>query len=84
MADKTIKDLVIWKVAETLGLDNAQVKEESNLFTDLGADSLDMVELVMELERWLKIEVPDESYAEIDTVQQLITMIDGVVKGKAK
>tara|TARA_B110000977_G_C11080912_1_gene492902 strand:+ start:3952 stop:4200 length:249 start_codon:yes stop_codon:yes gene_type:complete len=62
-------------VAEQLGLEEEQVKANANFSTELGADSLDVVELVMALEEEFEIEIPDESAANISTVQEAVDYI---------
>jgi acyl carrier protein len=59
-------------VAEQLGVNEAEIKNESSFLDDLGADSLDMVELVMALEDEFETEIPDEEAEKITTVQQAI------------
>ncbi|VVE08730.1 acyl carrier protein [Pandoraea aquatica] len=59
-------------VAEQLGVAEADIKNESSFVNDLGADSLDTVELVMALEEEFEIEIPDEEAEKITTVQQAI------------
>lgn len=62
-------------VAEQLGVNEADVKNESSFVDDLGADSLDTVELVMALEEEFECEIPDEEAEKITTVQQAIDYI---------
>ncbi len=62
-------------VAEQLGVNEADVKNESSFVNDLGADSLDTVELVMALEEEFDIEIPDEDAEKITTVQQAVDYI---------
>ncbi len=63
-------------VAEQLGVSEAEVKDESSFVDDLGADSLDTVELVMALEEEFDCEIPDEEAEKITTVQQAIDYIN--------
>ena len=62
-------------VAEQLGVNEADVKNESSFVNDLGADSLDTVELVMALEEEFETEIPDEDAEKITTVQQAVEYI---------
>jgi len=62
-------------VAEQLGVDEDQVTKEASLMDDLGADSLDTVELVMALEEEFDIEISDEDAEKIQTVQDAIDYI---------
>ncbi|HEX5363937.1 MAG TPA: acyl carrier protein [Gallionella sp.] len=57
-------------VAEQLGVNESEVKSDSSFVNDLGADSLDTVELVMALEEEFECEIPDEDAEKITTVQQ--------------
>lgn len=59
-------------VADQLGVEESQVTNEKAFIADLGADSLDIVELVMALEDEFSIEIPDEEAEGITTVQQAI------------
>lgn len=62
-------------VAEQLGVNESEIKNESSFVDDLGADSLDTVELVMALEEEFECEIPDEEAEKIATVQQAIDFI---------
>lgn len=63
-------------VAEQLGVADAEVKIESSFVDDLGADSLDTVELVMALEEEFDCEIPDEEAEKITTVKQAVDYIN--------
>jgi acyl carrier protein len=67
-------------VAEQLGVNEAEIKNESSFVDDLGADSLDTVELVMALEEEFETEIPDDEAEKITTVQQAIDYIAAHVK----
>ncbi|MBS4019175.1 MULTISPECIES: acyl carrier protein [Azonexaceae] len=62
-------------VAEQLGVNEADIKNESSFVDDLGADSLDTVELVMALEEEFECEIPDDQAEKITTVQQAVDYI---------
>ena len=62
-------------VAEQLGVKEEEIKIESSFVDDLGADSLDTVELVMALEEEFETEIPDEEAEKITTVQQAIDYV---------
>ena len=63
-------------VAEQLGVNEADIKDNSSFVEDLGADSLDTVELVMALEEEFGCEIPDEDAEKISTVQQAVDYIN--------
>ena len=63
-------------VCEQLGVSAEEVTPEASFIEDLGADSLDIVELVMALEEEFEIEIPDEDAEKITTVQQAIDYIN--------
>ena len=69
--EERIKEIII----EQLGVEDAMVKTGSSLVDDLGADSLDTVELVMTIEEEFEIEIPDEEAEKIITVQALIDYV---------
>ena len=62
-------------VADHLGIDEAKVLEESSFIDDLGADSLDTVELVMAFEEEFECEIPDDAAEKIQTVKDAIDFI---------
>ena len=68
-------------VAEQLGVNEAEIKTESSFVDDLGADSLDTVELVMAFEEAFEIEIPDEDAEKIRTVQDAVDYIGKHAKG---
>ncbi len=63
-------------VVEQLGVNADEVKEESKFVEDLGADSLDVVELVMALEEKFDIEIPDDEAEKIRTVKDVVNYIE--------
>ncbi|MBM7036586.1 acyl carrier protein [Vibrio sp. qd031] len=62
-------------IVEQLGVDESEVKNEASFVDDLGADSLDTVELVMALEEEFDTEIPDEEAEKITTVQAAIDYV---------
>jgi acyl carrier protein len=73
MADvEKVKEII----ASQLGVDLEEVNPEASFIDDLGADSLDTVELVMALEEEFGIEIPDEEAEKISTVQDAISYIE--------
>jgi len=71
----TINERVKKIVAEQLGVSEDEVSNEASFVDDLGADSLDTVELVMALEEEFECEIPDEEAENITTVQQAIDYV---------
>jgi acyl carrier protein len=72
-----IEEKVKQIVAEQLGVDEGQVTQNASFMDDLGADSLDTVELVMALEEEFDIEISDEDAEKIQTVNDAITYVKG-------
>jgi|TARA_B100000902_G_scaffold371455_1_gene397504 acyl carrier protein len=68
-------------VVEHLGCEEDEVKETASFIDDLGADSLDTVELVMAFEEDFEIEIPDSAASEMITVGDAVKYIDAVVEG---
>tara|TARA_B100000131_G_C17968941_1_gene553605 strand:+ start:464 stop:679 length:216 start_codon:yes stop_codon:yes gene_type:complete len=63
-------------IAETLSVDQDMIKDESNFVNDLGADSLNVVELVMAIEEEFDMEIPDEDSETLHTVGELRQYIE--------
>ncbi len=72
----SVSERVIDIVAEQLGVDKEKIKPETSFVNDLGADSLDTVELVMELEEEFDINIPDDAAEKIQTVGEAIDYIE--------
>ena len=77
---ETIEQRVKKIVAEQLGVNEPDIKLEATFVHDLGADSLDTVELVMALEEEFECEIPDEEAEKITSVQQAIDYINSHLK----
>ena len=77
--EEKLKDII----AEQLGVKKEEIKTESSFIDDLGADSLDTVELVMALEEEFGIEIPDEDTEKMTTVGEAIKYIDSKIKDKS-
>ena len=71
----SVEEQVRGIIAEQLGLKADEIKNDASFVDDLGADSLDTVELVMALEEEFETEIPDEEAEKITTVQQAIDYI---------
>lgn len=80
MSSSGIFDRVQGIVAQQLGVDTKQVTKEANFADDLGADSLDTVELVMAIEEEFSIEIPDEDAEKIATLGEAIDFIEKAVE----
>lgn len=72
----TVNERIFKIVSERLGVDESEVKKEATFKEDLGADSLDVVELVMELEDEFDLEISDEDAEKITTVGDVINYIE--------
>ena len=66
-------------VAEQLGVDSADVTKDASILDDLGADSLDVVELVMTLEEAFDIEIPDDAVEEMRTIGDIQRFVESHV-----
>ena len=77
MSEVTTKVKAI--IVDKLGVDESEVTSEASFTNDLGADSLDTVELIMELEKEFDIQIPDDEAESIATVGDAITFVEGAV-----
>ena len=78
MSDISVKVTAI--IVDKLGVDAGEVKPEASFTNDLGADSLDTVELIMEFEKEFNIAIPDDQAENISTVGQAIDHIEKATK----
>ena len=76
MAEKSVQDRVKEIIVEQLGVDPDQVTPEAKFIEDLGADSLDTVELVMAFEEEFGAEIPDEDAEKLQTVGDVVKYIE--------
>lgn len=74
--EQKVKQIIV----EQLGVDEAQVDQSASFVEDLGADSLDIVELVMAFEEAFGIDIPDEDAEKITTVKQAVDYIEAKKK----
>ena len=77
MSDVTTKVKAI--IIDKLGVDEAEVTNEASFTNDLGADSLDTVELIMELEKEFDIQIPDDEAEDIATVGDAIKFVESAI-----
>ncbi|MGL4419301.1 MAG: acyl carrier protein [Gemmataceae bacterium] len=82
MTDEQIRQRVIDIVCEQLAVSKDQVTDSTRFIEDIGADSLDIVELVMELEEEFDIQIPDDQAEKIKTVGEAVEHIKVAVKNK--
>ena len=76
----TIAEKVTKIIVDKLGVEESEITPEASFTNDLGADSLDTVELIMEFEKEFNISIPDESAEKITTVGEAISYLEDVVK----
>ncbi len=77
LSEQEIEDKVISIVCEQMGVERGEVSKTTSFVNDLNADSLDTVELVMELEDEFELSIPDDDAEQIQTVGQAIQYISG-------
>jgi acyl carrier protein len=78
----SVEERVIQIVCDNLGVNKEQVTRKTSFIEDVGADSLDIVELIMELEEEFEINIPDEQAEKIKTVGEAIDYIEAEIKKK--
>ena len=76
------RERIVNLISDKLGVDNFEVKDEQSIINDLGADSLDMVEIIMGIEEEFGIKVKDEDINEIKTVGDLVKKIEDIRMGR--
>ncbi len=76
MAEGSVRDRVVGIIREQLGQDKDNITDETHFINDLGADSLDTVELVMELEDEFSVSISDEEAEKIQTVGDAVKYIE--------
>ena len=82
MADMSVEEKVKQIIVEELGVDEPEVTPNARFIEDLGADSLDTVELVMAFEEEFGIEIPDEDAEKITRVKEAVEYIESHAKSK--
>lgn len=80
----SVEERVIEIVAEQLGVPKERITRDTSFVNDLGADSLDTVELVMELEEEFDINIPEDAAEKIQTVGQAIDHIEKAISAKGQ
>lgn len=81
MGRKETLDQVVKIVADELNVDISEVAESSRFIEDLGADSLDQVELIMKLEESFDLEVPEEDAEKMQTVKDVVDYVEEKMNG---
>ena len=82
MADSEIAKRVMTIIVDKLGVEESEVTPEASFANDLGADSLDTVELIMEFEKEFGISIPDDKAESITTVGEAISYIEAAAAEK--
>ena len=80
MTPADIKKRIVEIIATQLGIDQADITPQANVVDDLGADSLDVVELIMALEEEFNLEIPDEEAEKIKNVQDIFSYMESALK----
>lgn len=77
-----VKERIINLLSDKLGYAATEIKEENNFITDLGADSLDMVEIIMGIEQEFGLKIDDNEISEVKTVGDLIKKVNDIRMGR--
>ncbi len=72
-----VRSKVVSIIVDKLGVEESEVTNEASFTNDLGADSLDTVELIMEFEKEFNLSIPDEEAEKIETVGNAVSYIEG-------
>ncbi|MBW1980944.1 MAG: acyl carrier protein [Deltaproteobacteria bacterium] len=80
MSAADIKERIKEIIANQLGIDQGDITPEASVVDDLGADSLDVVELIMALEEEFNLEIPDEEAEKIKNVQDIYTFMESALQ----
>ena len=80
MNDEATFNTVRSTLEEQLGVDASTITPESKIIQDIGADSLDVVEIIMELEEEFGIDITDEEAEKVSTVADLVALVDRLVE----
>jgi len=80
MSAADMKERIVEIIANQLGIDKEDITPEANVVDDLGADSLDVVELIMALEEEFDLEIPDEEAEKIKNVQDIFDYMQNALK----
>lgn len=76
----SVEKKILHIIAEQLGINEDEIDKDASLIDDMGADSLDIVELVMAMEEEFEMEIPDEDAEKISTVQDIIEYVNRRLK----
>lgn len=82
MASKTIKERVYTMVKEHLGVQDSKLKDEAHIINDLGADSLDHVELIMAAEEEFKVNIEDDDAMKVETLGDMVKLMERLEDAK--
>lgn len=80
MTAADMKKRIVEIIATQLGIDHADITPQANVVDDLGADSLDVVELIMALEEEFNLEIPDEQAEKIKNVEDIFTYMESALQ----